>query len=156
MSGTSTAALTGVLIFATCIWVGGLFAIALVARVATRTLDPAARVDFFRGLGRSYGIVGTAALALAYATGAALLYGRSWSGTIIATVVVAAALAATLAIGMVQARRMTRLRRRSLESAGDAGLAGRVGAGAARAGALRGVIALLSLALLALGVTLAA
>jgi len=150
----STATLTGLLVLASSIWIGGLFAIAVVARVATGTLDAASRVAFVRGLGRSYGIVGTAALALAYGAGAALLYGREWNGTVIAAVTVAVALAATLAVGVVQARRMTRLRRQSLDVPDDEVLAGRVHRGAAWAGGLRALIALLSLALLALGVRL--
>jgi hypothetical protein len=154
MTDTATATLTGLLIFASSIWIGGLFAIAVVARVATATLDATARVTFFRGLGRAYGIVGTAALALAYGAGAALLYGREWSGVLIAAVTVAAALAATLAVGVVQARRMTRLRRQSLAVPHDEVLASRVHRDAARAGGLRALIALLSLALLALGVHL--
>lgn len=154
MTDTTTAILTGLLIFASSIWIGGLFAIAVVARVATATLDATVRVTFFRRLGRAYGIVGTAALALAYGTGAALLSGRGWNGMLIAAVTVAAALAATLAVGVVQARRMTLLRRQSLDVPQDEVLASRVRRGAARAGGLRGLIALLSLALLALGVHL--
>jgi len=154
MTDTTTATLAGLLIFASSIWIGGLFAIAVVARVATATLDPTTRVTFFRGLGRAYGIVGTASLALVYGSGAALLYGRSWNGTLVAAVAVAAALAATLAIGVIQARRMTRLRRQSLDVPQDEVLARRVHRGAARAGGLRGLIGLLSLALLALGVHL--
>jgi len=150
----TTTTLTGLLVLGSSIWIGGLFAIAVVARVASATLDATARVTFFRGLGRAYGIVGTAALALAYGTGAALLYGHSWNGTLIAAVTVAAALAATLAVGVVQARRMTRLRRQSLDVPQDEVLASRVHRGAARAGGLRGLIALLSLSLLALGVYL--
>ena len=147
--------LTGLLILATSLWLGGLFTIAIVARVASGTLDPATRVAFFRALGRSYGIVGTAALVVAYGTGAALLRGQPWSTARIAAVVVAAALAVTLAIGMVQARRMTRLRRHLLDSAHDAALAGRVRRGALGAHALRGLIGLLSLVLVALGVLIA-
>ena len=154
MTDTTTATLTGLLIFASSIWIGGLFAIAVVARVATAALDTATRVAFFRGLGRAYGVVGTAALALAYGTGAALLYGRSWSGTLVAAVALAIALAAALAGGVVQARRMTRLRRQSLDQPRDADLATRLHRGAARAGALRGLIAVLSLALLAIGIHL--
>lgn len=154
MSGTTAAVLTGVLIFAAAVWIGGLFAIAVVARVATSTLDVAARVAFFRGLGRSYAVVGTAALAIAYGTGAALVYGRDWDGVLTATAVVATALALILAAGMTQARRMTRLRRYALDHADDPDVTMRVRRGAGRAGALRGVIALLSLALLALGVLL--
>lgn len=147
--------LTGLLILATSVWLGGLFAIAIVARVASRTLDPAARVAFFRALGRSYGIVGTAALVLAYGTGAALLHDEPWGPATIAAVVVAAALAGALSAGMVQARRMTRLRRHLLDSAPDADLASRVRKGALVAHALRGLIGLLSLALVALGVLIA-
>lgn len=154
MTDTTTTALTGLLVFATSIWLGGLIAIAVVARVASRTLNTAARITFFRALGRSYGIVGAAALAVVYGTGAALLDGRPWGGTRIAALVVAAALAATLAVGVVQARQMTRLRRRSLEAPDAAEIIDRVHRGARRAGGLRGVIALLSLGLLALGVTL--
>jgi hypothetical protein len=147
--------LTGLLILATSLWLGGLFAIAIVARVATRTLDPAARVAFFRALGRCYGVVGTAALALAYATGAALLRDHAWDAAMVATVVVAAVLAVTLGMGIVQARRMTRLRRRLLEEPDDTALAAGVRRGAGRAQALRGLIGVLSLALLALGVLIA-
>jgi hypothetical protein len=149
------AVLTGVLILATSLWLGGLVAIAVVARVAARTLDPAARIAFFRALGRFYGVVGTAALLVAYATGAALLRDQPWGTASTVTVVVAAALAVTLAAGMVQARRMTRLRRRMLEVGGDAVLTTRVRRGALGAHALRGLIGVLSLALLALGVLIA-
>jgi uncharacterized membrane protein len=159
MTAATTATLTGLLVFGTSVWVGGLIAIAVVARAASATLEPAARVAFFRGLGRRYGVVGTTALALAYGTGAALLYGRGWSGEVIAAAAVAAVLAATLAVGVAQARRMTRLRGRLLsvtdDAATDDAAAAQVRRGAARAGALRGLIALLSLVLLGLGVALA-
>jgi uncharacterized membrane protein len=154
MSDTTAAVLTGVLIFAATIWVGGLVAIALVARVATATLDPAGRVAFFRGLGRTYGVVGTAALAVAYAAGIALVYDRAWDGALTATAAVAATLAVILAAGVAQARRMTRLRRQALDRPDDADLTAQVRRGAGRAGMLRGFIALLSLTLLSLGVLL--
>ena len=148
------AALTGVLITATAVWIGGLVALAVVARVAGRTLEPAARVALFRGLGRSYGIVGTGALAIAYGTGASLVYGRSWDGLLTATAVVATALVAVTGVGIAQARRMSRLRRLALDRPDDVGLVARVRRGAGRAAALRALIALLSFALLALGVLL--
>lgn len=155
MSATDTV-LTGLLVFATSLWLGGLFAIAIVARVATRTLDPAARVTFFRGLGRCYAAVGTAALLLAYGTGAALLRDHPWDSTMVAVAVVALALGAALAVGMVQARRMTILRRRALDQPGDTALEASVRRGARLAGVLRGLIGVLSLTLLALGVWIAA
>jgi uncharacterized membrane protein len=154
MSDSTTAALTGVLVLSAAIWIGGLVAIAVVAKVATSTLDATHRVAFFRGLGRTYAVVGTAALIVGYGTGATLLYGRDWDVTLTVTVVVAIGLAVILAAGMTQARRMTRLRRYALEHEDDADVTARVRRGAARAGALRGFIALLSLTLLALGVLL--
>jgi uncharacterized membrane protein len=154
MSEATTAALTGVLITATAVWVGGLVAIAVVARVASDTLDPAARLAFFRGLGRSYGIVGTTALAVAYGTGASLVYGRSWDGRLTAAAVVATALLVVTGSGIAQARRMSRLRRLALDQPDNGELVNRVRRGAGRAGALRALIALLSFALLSLGVIL--
>ncbi|MGH3192754.1 MAG: hypothetical protein ACRDPY_50805 [Streptosporangiaceae bacterium] len=47
------ASLTAVLVLATAVWVGGLAAIFVVARVAHATLAAAERVAFFRGLGRA-------------------------------------------------------------------------------------------------------
>jgi uncharacterized membrane protein len=150
----TTAALTGLLIFGAAVWIGGFTAIAVVARSASSTLEPAARVALFRRLGRAYGLVGTCALALAYGTGAALVYGRPWSATLTATAAVATALVAATAIGVVQARRMSRLRRHALDLHDDAPLGARVRRGALRAALLRGAIGGLSLALLALGVLL--
>lgn len=149
------AALAGVLILAAAVWIGGFVAIVVVARVASRTLGPAERVPFFRALGRTYGVVGTVALAVALGTGTSLVYGRPWDGALIATVVVAVALVATLATGVVQARRMTRLRRDALSHPGDASLAARVRRRARGAAVLRAMIGALTLALLALGVLLA-
>jgi hypothetical protein len=112
-------------------------------------------VAFFRGLGRCSGVVGTAALALAYGTGAALVRDHPWDATKVAVAAIAATMAAVLAIGMMQARRMTLLRRQALGCADDTTLAARVRRGALRAGVLRGLIGVLSLALLVLGVSLA-
>lgn len=156
MSHEVRAALAGVLILATAVWIGGFVAIVVVARAARRALGPAERVAFFRALGRTYGVVGTGALVVALGTGASLVYGRPWDGALVAAVVVAAALVATLAAGVVQARRMTRLRRDALRHPGDAPLAARVRRRARAAAALRAMIGGLSLALLALGVLLAA
>jgi hypothetical protein len=70
--------------------------------------------------------------------------------------VVAVALAAALGLGIGQARRMTRLRRSALDRPGETTLAARVNRCAVHAGVLRGLIGVLSLALLALGVHIAA
>jgi hypothetical protein len=148
--------LEGFLVFAGAVWVGGLVAIFVVARVAQRTLPPRERIAFFRGLGRAYGPVGGTALAVALGCGAALLSGRAWGAALIAATVIAACLVAVTAAGIVQARRMTRLRQAMLHQPGDGKLAGRVRREAAGAAVLRAGIAALSLALIALGVLLAA
>jgi hypothetical protein len=146
--------LAGFLILTVAIWVGGLVAIFVVARVAHHTLPPAERVTFFRGLGRAYGPVAGGALVMSLGCGAALLAGRPWNGTLTATAVVAVCLLAVTGTGVAQARRMTRLRQSALASPGDAALAGRVRREALGAAVLRAAIAALSLALIALGVLL--
>jgi hypothetical protein len=52
------ASLTAVLVLAAAVWIGGLVAMFVVARVAQATLGAAERVAFFRSLGRVYGLVG--------------------------------------------------------------------------------------------------
>lgn len=155
MSGTSQGILLGVLILATSVWLGGYVVIGAVARVPTRTLSGPQRVAFFRSLGRVYGIAGTAALLVALGTGAGLASSHAWDGTLIAALVLAVAVLVSLIVGMLQARRMTRLRQASLSAPEDADLAAQVSRGARRAGVLRAVIGLLSLALLAIGTLLA-
>ena len=155
MSDSATGILLGVFTLASCVWVGGYVAIGVVARAATSALEPAARVAFFRTLGRSYLRVGGTALVVAIGTGAGLLTEHGWDGTVAATVVVTAALVLSLAAGVVQARRMTRLRSAAVAAPEDPALAGRVRAGARRATALRAGIGLLTLALVALGSLLA-
>jgi hypothetical protein len=155
LSATTQAILLGVFTLASCIWVGGYVAIAVVARVAVRTLAPAQRVAFFRALGRSYVLIGVPSLLVALGTGAGLLTDHVWDGVLTAAVVVAAALVVTLATGVVQARRMTRLRGRALAAPDDPRLSARVRRGARSAALLRATIGLLSLALIALGALLA-
>jgi len=147
--------LTTVLVLATAVWIGGLVAIFVAARVAHATLGVADRVAFFRGLGRAYGPVGGVALAVALASGAVLASARGWTGQLTASAAVAAALVAVTAAGVVQARRMTRLRQDALRAPGRAELTARVRRGARSAAILRATIAALSLALLALGVVVA-
>ena len=155
MTDTTRAVLLGVFTLASCVWVGGYVAIAVVARVATRTLDSAQRLLFFRELGRTYLLVGTPALIVALATGAGLAGDQAWGGTLVATVVVAAALLLSFAAGVVQARRMTRVRAAALSKPEDLPLTDRVRRGARAATVLRAGIGLLSLALIALGALLA-
>lgn len=151
LAGPVETVLAVLLVLAAAVWVGGFVAIAVVARVATRTLGAAERIGFFRGLGRSYLVVGGPALVVALVCGGLLLAGSPWGGMPTATTVVAAALVITTVTGVVQARRMTRLRRSALDQP-DGVLAARVRSGARRAGLLRALIGVLSVTLLVLGV----
>lgn len=155
MPDITKAALLGVFILASAVWIGGFVAVVVVARVANRTLPPIQRVAFFAGLGRAYGVVGGSALVVAMGTGAGLVADRRWDATLAAATAVAAALVVSTVIGVAQARRMTRLRRSSLQQPDNVLLARRVQQGARRAAVLRAGIGLLSLALIALGVLVA-
>jgi hypothetical protein len=149
----ASAPLVAVELVASSIWVGGLVAIFVVARAASATLDPAARIEFFRGLGRAYGIVGGLALLVAIGCGAALLSGHPWEWRLVVTAVLASSLLLVTAIGIWQARRMTRLRRRALT--GPASVREQVRRGALAATVLRGAIGLITLALVVLAAALA-
>lgn len=149
------AATSPVLVFvhllAVCVWVGGFVAIAVVARAASRTLDAQARVDFFRALGRSYGMVGGGALLVGIGTGAVLLADRPWDATASIAVALAAAVVLATVAGVIQARGMTRLRQEALERDGSGD---QVARGAKRAAILRGAIGVLTIALLIAGAAL--
>ena len=160
MIDTTRAVVLGVFTLASCVWVGGYVAIAVVARVAARTLEPAHRVAFFRGLGRSYLRLGVPALVIALGSGAWLVRGHAEDrpgadGLVAAVAVVAAALLVSLAVGVAQARRMSRLRTAALAAPHDRPLTARVQQAARAATLLRAAIGLLSLALIALGSLLA-
>ncbi|OFE18438.1 hypothetical protein BA895_12540 [Humibacillus sp. DSM 29435] len=152
---TRQALLVSVLVLATSVWVGGYVAIVVVARTATATLEPAARVRFFRSLGRRYLWVGGPALLVALATGAVLLRSHEWDLLLIATAAAAVALLLLLALAVGQARRMTRLRRRSVDDPANTRLTRQVTGAARGAAALRGVLGLFTVALVVLGACLA-
>ena len=151
----AAASLTAVLVLATAVWVGGLAAIFVVARVAHATLGTAERVSFFRGLGRAYGFVGGCALAAALASGGVLASQYRWDGQLTASVVLAAGLVAVTTAGVVQARRMTRLRQDAPRDPGTPRLTQNARRGGRNAVVLRAGIAALSLTLLALGTVIA-
>lgn len=151
MSDTTEAIVHAVFILATSVWIGGYVTIAVVARAATATLDAASRVAFFRSLGRLYIRVGVPALAVALATGAVLARDLDKDGTYAALVVVLVALVGGLMVAVAQARRMTRLRQRLLDSPADASLQARVARGGRTAGLLRAALGLLSIAAVVLG-----
>jgi uncharacterized membrane protein len=147
--------LLAVHLLAASIWVGGFVAIGVVARIARRTLDPPARIAFFRSLGRAYGRVGGASLAVALGTGAVRLSGSISTAAGLAAVATAAALLVATAAGVRQARAMTRLRSAALRVGDDPGSARTVRRATIAATALRGAIGLLTLALVVLAAIVA-
>lgn len=142
-------------LLASGVWVGGFVAIMLVTRIIRGQLEPAAQVEFFRALGRTYGIVGGSALLVALGAGAGLLAGRAWDATVLAAIVLAVALVAATVAGVVQARGMSRLRAVALREGTERELGESVNRGARRAAALRALIGVLSLGLLAVAAVLA-
>jgi uncharacterized membrane protein len=156
-SVTWSVVLVFVHLLAACVWVGGFVAVAVavVARAARRELDAAARVAFFRSLGRSYGKAGGSALAVAMLTGTALLAQRGWDQAAGAAALLASALIVATVAGVAQARRMTCLRQRAVRDPLDLALAALIDRGARQALILRTTIGALTLALLALGAVLA-
>lgn len=143
------------LVLSSSLWVGGYAAIAVVAMAARKSLDPKSRVALFRALGRSYLLVGGPALIVALLSGIVLVNQRGWDGPAFVATALAAALVALLVVAVAQARRMTRLRQLALAAVADGGLQQRVHAGGKAAGVLRGLLGLLSLALLIVGSILA-
>jgi len=154
LSTTAESILLAVLVLATSIWVGGYIAIAVVARSATSTLTPEARVAFFRSLGRLYFWVGTPALIVALVAGGVLARDVTSDGLFVASAVVTGVLLVSFAIAVAQARRMTRLRQRLVNEPTEE-LASQVSRGGRAAGMLRGVLGILSIALVIMGSFLA-
>lgn len=144
-----------VFVLATSVWLGGYVTIAVVARTASTTLEPAARIAFFRTLGRSFFRVGSPALVIALATGALLARDVDRGALLLATVAVAVVLLATFAVAVAQARRMTVLRHDLLTSPDDPGLVDGVRRGARAAGILRAALGVLTVVLVVLGAFLA-
>ncbi len=132
------------------IWLGGFVTLVVVARSASAALEPAQRVAFFRHFGRRFGSVSTIALLSSLLAGSLLLIARPWDHTSTALVVIGMLLLAALAVGVVQARRMTRLRRTSLQSPADESIARRVARGSLQAVMLRASIGAISIVLYSL------
>ena len=143
------------LVLGAAVWVGGIVTIVLVHQVAARTLPASQRVGFFRALGRAYGVTAGVALFLAFAGGGVLLRHRPFDAIAITTVVLAAALVAATAVGVVQARAMSRLRGAALTPEPAAGEVAALASGARNAAVLRTLIGVITVALLTFAVLLA-
>lgn len=144
-------------IVAASIWTGSLVCLALVSGVARRVLDGPARVTFFRDVGRLYARVGTGSLLVAIAAGIAIGWPPAhWTASEVAALVSALVLVGVTAAGMAQARQMTVRRRRALAEPHDPDATKAVERGATLAGALRGMIGLVTLAIVVLSAHLLA
>lgn len=138
--------LIAVHLLALSVWVGSIVAIAVVARASTRVLDDAARIKLFASVGRTYASVGPIALVVTFITGvitAGAPSGWSWWAT--TAVVVTLVLVVVAVVAMLQAHRMTGLRRALVAAPQDPDRARAVKAGRRLAGGLRGAISLLTL-----------
>lgn len=155
MNPTLQVVFVTLLVLASGVWIGGIVTIVVVARAAKSSLEPAARVALFSALGKTYLGVGVGALLVAFATGGALLVQRGWDGVATSAALLAGSLVVVLAVAVAQARRMSDLRRQAVEATADAGLQEQIRLGGRSASALRGLLGLVSLALVVLGARLA-
>ena len=147
----TSAPLVAVELIAASIWVGGMVCLAIVAKAARGVLDESSQVAFFRAVGRRYGMVGTASLLIAIAAGLALSWPpSSWSRTIDAAALLAGVLVVATIAGMMQARAMTALRRKLIANAGDSSTAVALRRGRLLANGIRGLMALMTLAIVIL------
>lgn len=151
MTTAWSAAVLTVELLASCIWVGSMVCLAVVASTARRVLDGRNQVTFLQAIGRRYSRIGTGSLLVAIGAGLWLVWPPSqWSWTIDAAVGIAGGLILATAAGMAQARAMTRLRRRSIADPDDVRAARAVQKGRRVATALRGLMASSTLAIVVL------
>lgn len=151
MTTAWSAAVLTVELLASCIWVGSMVCLAVVASTARRVLDGRNQVTFLQAIGRRYSRIGTGSLLVAIGAGLWLVWPPSqWSWTIDAAVGIAGGLILATAAGMAQARAMTRLRRRSIADPDDVRAARAVRKGRRVATALRGLMASSTLAIVVL------
>jgi hypothetical protein len=148
VSGGRTLLIT-IEIIAASVWIGSLVCLALVSRVAGQTLDGPSRVALFRGIGRLYGIVGSACLVIALFVGF-LLVEPVTGGADAALIAACVVLLVVSVAGMLQARRMTVRRGAANDAPQSASAARAVQHGAAVAGVLRASIAVVTLAIVVL------
>ncbi|MGH9086768.1 MAG: hypothetical protein ACRDYZ_01425 [Acidimicrobiales bacterium] len=143
--------LVAVELVAASVWVSSLACLTVVTASARRVLDPQSQVALFRVVGRRYGILGSASLLVAIGAGLALSWpSSSWSSTVEAAVALAGVLVIASGAGMAQARAMTRRRRQAADARENRGLARLVRRGRLLAAVLRGLMALVILAVVVL------
>lgn len=146
--------LLGIITLGGGLWMGGFIAIMIVSTTSKTSLGAQDRIALFRGLGRSYLRVAIVAFLAVVIPGAVLLAFRPWDGYSLAIVVLAAALVVVTALGVRQARQLTRMRKAAAESPNDGTSAATLARKAAAARILRTAIGLLSLAIFAVVVAM--
>lgn len=151
MSNVGHGLLVAILVLSTSVWIGGYVAIGVVARTAAMTLEPAARVAFFRTLGRSFLRVGTPALVVALVSGAVLAGHHPWNAALLISAIIAVLLLALLGVAVRQARQMTRLRHAALQSGADLATVPAIQRGRRTADILRAALGVLSAILVVFG-----
>lgn len=147
MSSILDAVLVTVLIVAASVWIGGYAAVIVVSVISAKTLEGPTRVRFFRMLGSAYLKFTVPALIVAYAIGWSFLARLTWTGELTRMAVASVLLLVVLAAGVVQARGMTRLRRRAFAEPANDALRRSIRRKARTATILRGLIGLLTLGL---------
>jgi uncharacterized membrane protein len=145
--------LAGLLILGGALRLGGFVAIVIFSRSTKKALTTPQRVAVFRELGRRYLIVASVAFALVVIPGGVLLASRPADGYTLAVLIIALLLVVVTAVGIRQARHMTRMRRAAIAKP-DATDAAALQRGTRVASVLRASIGVCSLALFVLGVAM--
>ena len=162
MTDVAEGILTGLLTLGVGAWIGGFATVLVISRTSRSVLAAEDRVAYFRRFGRSLAVVASIMILLIIVPSAALLAAEEIRPFAASMLLVACALVAITAVGIVQARKMTRLR--SLALAGgaddapdsDARMADAVRRGAGLAIVLRSAIGMGSLVLVVLAIAMAA
>ncbi|WP_349897374.1 hypothetical protein [Parafrigoribacterium soli] len=139
--------LLGIVTLGASLWIGGFVAIMIVSATSNKSLETKERIALFRGLGRGYLRVAVVAFLAVVVPGIVLLAFRPWDGYSLAIVVLAVALVIVTALGVRQARQLTRMRKAAAEASSEPTPAASLARKAVAARALRSAIGLLSLAI---------
>jgi hypothetical protein len=152
--------LTGLLTLGVGAWIGGFATVMVISRTSRSVLAAGERVPYFRRFGRNYAVVASIMILLIIVPSAVLASAGGFRPLAAGILAVACALVAITAVGIVQARRMTRLRTLALAGGdnetpgGDARMAVAVRRGAGLAIVLRSAIGIGSLALIVLALVM--
>jgi putative copper export protein len=145
-------------------WAGGLVFLGLAVGVARRTIPETARVEFFRGLGRRFALVGGIALLVLIATGSDMasdrhVWGRltddSYGRTLLAKLVlVGVVIVLTVVHSALQGPSLSRMRAIAAGRPGDTALETQIRHRAAAGGVVSALNLLATLAILVLAARL--